>query len=168
MSLARAGPAATKKRPCADSLAGEAIRTISPTGQQEASEIMMADHLALIGFAHRLGVSITSDAAEATKTRDDAQLLMSLLRQSSAGPNFAAAATASATSPEQRGGEFGPTRSVSLTSVTSTDAAASSSPPPPPPPPPPSLQPRPRPTSDTPSHVPPSRSTPTARGPEGP
>ena len=131
MSLARAGPAATKKRPCADSLAGEAIRTISPTGQQEASEIMMADHLALIGFAHRLGVSITSDAAEATKTRDDAQLLMSLLRQSSAGPNFAAAATASATSPEQRGGEFGPTRSVSLTSVTSTDAAASSSPPPP-------------------------------------
>ena len=113
MSLARAGPAATKKRPCADSLAGEAIRTISPTGQQEASEIMMADHLALIGFAHRLGVSITSDAAEATKTRDDAQLLMSLLRQSSAGPNFAAAATASATSPEQRGGEFGPTRSVS-------------------------------------------------------
>lgn len=40
---------------------------------------MMTEHLALIGFAARLGTSLTSDAAEASATRNDAQLLMGML-----------------------------------------------------------------------------------------
>jgi len=40
---------------------------------------MMTEHLALIGFAARLGTSLTSDAAEASATRSDAQLLMDML-----------------------------------------------------------------------------------------
>jgi len=44
---------------------------------------IVTEQLALIGFAARLGTSITRDAAEATLTRSDAQLLMSLLRPSS-------------------------------------------------------------------------------------
>ena len=39
----------------------------------------MTEHLALIGFAARLGTSLTSDAAEASATRNDAQLLMNML-----------------------------------------------------------------------------------------
>lgn len=40
---------------------------------------MMTEHLALIGFAARLGTSLTSDAAEASATLNDAQLLMDML-----------------------------------------------------------------------------------------
>ena len=57
---------------------------------QYKSDPMMTEHLALIGFATRLGTSITSDAAEASLTRNDAQLLMSLLKPSVTSSSAAA------------------------------------------------------------------------------
>lgn len=69
-----------KKRSIADQTTAESER-FGPSSYQ--MDPIVTEQLALIGFAARLGTSITRDAAEATLTRSDAQLLMSLLRPSS-------------------------------------------------------------------------------------